>query len=81
MASFKRTITASGGRTIELPAVTCGTCRGIGYLTAPVAFESTSMVGPVRGKTRIIRAGSGDRCPFCFGRGWTAVLTSNEKLS
>jgi hypothetical protein len=66
MAEFK--VKTSTG---EMLARTCETCKGLGYLTAPLTFER-NIYYPKR-STHIHRAESGDRCPFCLGKGWTGV--------
>jgi hypothetical protein len=55
----------------DIPAETCPRCRGIGYLTGPLTY---TMQKPGSDKKHIHRAGSGDRCPLCFGRGWVGVI-------
>ena len=54
-----------------MPAETCPHCRGIGYLTAPLACESRNAVGE---DFEIHRLESGDKCPMCVGRGWVGLL-------
>jgi len=70
-ARFKAKVEMSDGESYEMPAETCRDCKGIGYLTRPLTYESRR-----RGerKMHVRRAGSGDWCPTCAGRGWVGFL-------
>jgi len=54
----------------DIPAETCPHCRGIGYLTKPLTYKRQTRGSDA---VHVHRAGSGDRCPVCLGRGWIGV--------
>jgi RecJ-like exonuclease len=71
MARFMGSIMASDGTSFEMPAETCSHCKGIGYLTRPLVYESRNERGE---DFRIRKLKSGDPCPMCRGRGWVGVV-------
>jgi RecJ-like exonuclease len=75
MAQFKATIKLADGDDFDLPAETCPSCKGIGYLTASFTYESRRAD---EDSFHIHKAESGDCCPTCLGRGWVGVLGRSQ---
>ena len=70
MAKFMGKVARSDGTSFDIPAETCPRCRGIGYLTGPLTYKRQTKGSDAM---HVRRAGSGDRCPLCIGRGWVGV--------
>ena len=66
VARFMGKVERADGTSVDIPAVTCPRCRGIGYLTGPITYKSR-----LRGDGH--RAKSGDVCPLCVGLGWVGL--------
>jgi hypothetical protein len=66
VARFMGKVERADGTSVDIPAETCPRCRGIGYLTGPITYQSR-----LRGDSR--RAKSGDVCPLCVGLGWVGL--------
>ena len=75
VTKFKGKIETSDGESFDIPAESCPHCRGIGYLTKPLVYESRR-----RGSDEfeVRRVGSGDKCPLCVGRGWIGLMGTWE---
>ena len=71
MAKFSAKVRRPNGKTFDVPAETCKHCKGIGYLTKPIRFESRNAKGE---DFHIHYAASGDKCPLCRGRGWIGIV-------
>jgi RecJ-like exonuclease len=63
-------VARSDGTSFNIPAETCPRCRGIGYLTGPLTYKHQTKGSDAM---HVRRAGSGDCCPLCVGRGWVGV--------
>jgi hypothetical protein len=72
MAEFRAKVTKGDGTELELNARTCSRCKGLGYLTESVTWQS-HWFDDDEDRIHIHRAESGDPCPFCVGRGWTVM--------
>jgi len=76
VARFMGKIERSDGTSFDMPAETCPHCKGIGYLTGPLTYKGRR-IGEKEHQFR--RAGSGDRCPLCVGKGWIGLIGKRQK--
>jgi len=71
VAKFTAKVEGSDGESFDIPAETCPRCKGIGYLTSPLTYESRNAANE---DFHIYRAESGDRCPLYVGRGGVGLV-------